>query len=56
MISELLHSSQWCYRHKLNRLGAFMEKIMILTCSAHISGKAKYTQRCHSHMVESALL
>ena len=41
MISELLHSSQWCYRHKLNRLGAFMEKIMILTCSAHISGKAK---------------
>ena len=41
MISELLHSSQWCYRHKLNRLGAFMEKVMILTCSAHISGKAK---------------
>lgn len=41
MIRELLHSSQWCYSHKLNRLGEFMEKIMILTCSAHISGKAK---------------
>lgn len=41
MVREILHVSQWCYNHKLNRLGAIMEKIMILTCSAHISGKAK---------------
>lgn len=41
MIIELLHSSQWCYQHKLNRLGLLFEKLMVLTCSAHISGKAK---------------
>lgn len=41
MITEFLHSSQWCYQHKLNRLGLLFEKLMVLTCSAHISGKAK---------------
>ena len=41
MLREILHASQWCYNHKFNRLGAVMEKVMILTCSAHISGKAK---------------
>ena len=41
MLTQILHASQWCYNHKLNRLGTFMEKLMILTCSAHISGKTK---------------
>lgn len=50
MISELLHSSQWCYRHKLNRLGAFIEKIMILTCSAHISGKIELYRSINNKM------
>ena len=40
MITELLHASQYCYRHKLNRLGGLFEKLMIATCSAHISGRA----------------
>ena len=40
MITELLHTSQYCYRHKLNRLGGLFEKLMMVTCSAHISGKA----------------
>lgn len=41
MLTQILHASQWCYNHKLNRFGAIMEKLMILTCSAHISGRAK---------------
>lgn len=41
MITQLLHASQWCYQHHFNKGGVFFEKLMILTCSAHISGQAK---------------
>lgn len=40
MISQLLHASQWCHRHRLHKASSFFEKLMILTCSAHISGRA----------------
>ncbi len=40
MISQLLHASQWCWRNRMKRMSGFFEKLMILTCSAHISGRA----------------
>lgn len=40
MITGLLHSSQWCYRHHFPRFGVLFERLMIFMCSAHISGKA----------------
>lgn len=40
MISQLLHASQWCWRHRMKRMGSFFEKVMMFTCSAHISGRA----------------
>lgn len=41
MLSQLLHSSQWCYRHGFPKAGELFEKLMVLTCSADISGRAK---------------
>lgn len=41
MLTQLLHSSQWAYKHSLPRLGKLFEHLMMFTCSAHISGKAK---------------
>lgn len=41
MILKILKASQWCYVHHLNRCGHFFEKLMILVCGAHISGRAK---------------
>ena len=41
MISTLLRASQYCYKNHLGKIGSLFEKLMILTCSAHISGKAK---------------
>ena len=46
MLIQLLHASQWCYRHNWAKGGLFFEKLMILTCAAHISGQAKI----HSHV------
>ena len=45
MITELLHSAQYCYKHKFNRLGIFFEKLMMLLCSSHISGRAKIAKK-----------
>ena len=41
MLSQLLHASQWCWRHRMKRMASFFEKVMMLTCSAHISGRAE---------------
>ena len=38
---QLLHSSQWAYKHRLPKLGRLFEHLMMFICSAHISGKAK---------------
>lgn len=40
MVSQLLQLAQWCYSHHLIRGGMLAEKLMILFCGAHISGRA----------------
>lgn len=41
MLTQLLHSSQWAYKHRLPKLGKLFERIMMVICSAHISGRAE---------------
>ena len=45
MLLEILKISQMCYRHRLMRMGTFFEKLLILTNSASISGKAQIGER-----------
>lgn len=40
MLTQILHSSQWAYRHNLPKIGKLFEHLMMFICSAHISGKA----------------
>ena len=45
MLLQILKTSQWCYRHGLPKIGSLFEKLMIMTNSAHISGKAEIGKR-----------
>ena len=41
MISELLHASQWCYRHHFNFGASIFNKLMMFVCGADIPGQTK---------------
>lgn len=40
MVNQFLHASQWCYKHGFLKGGELFERLMIIFCSAHISGRA----------------
>lgn len=40
MVSQLLHTSQWCFKHGFKRLSKFLDKIVQITCAADIPGCA----------------
>lgn len=41
MVTQILHLSQWCYRHHLCRLSRVLDRINSTLCSTDIPGKAK---------------
>ena len=41
MLIQLYRLSNWCFAHGLDTCGAIIECLMVITCSAHVSGRAK---------------
>ena len=45
MLTQILHASQWCWKHNLKRSSRLLDKINQLLCSADIPGR---TQIAHN--------
>lgn len=41
MLIQLYRLSNWCFAHGLDTCGAIIECLMVITCGAHVSGRAK---------------
>ena len=41
MLTQILHASQWCWKHNLKRSSRLLDKINQLLCSADIPGRTK---------------
>lgn len=41
MLTQILHSSQWCHKHKITIGERLLDKLMMLICSADIPGRTK---------------
>lgn len=41
MLTQILHASQWCHKHKITFGERLLDKLMMLTCSADIPGRTK---------------
>lgn len=40
MLTQILHASQWCWKHNLIKTSRLLDKINLLCCSADIPGRA----------------
>lgn len=40
MVTQILHASQWCWRHRLTRVSRILDKLNQILCSTDIPGKA----------------
>lgn len=41
MLTQILHASQWCWKHNMKRSSRMLDKINQLMCSADIPGRTK---------------
>ena len=41
MLTQILHASQWCHKHRITIGERLLDKLMMLICSADIPGRTK---------------
>lgn len=41
MLTQILHASQWCHKHRITIGERLLDKLMMLLCSADIPGRTK---------------